>query len=76
LPSLSDLKRDENRNIINEGCQYYIDFSSPASQYTQKIAKYGFILPSGFDTTNATEDGTTGITLSAKYRGKRYGFSQ
>lgn len=76
LTDLSTLKRDEDRNIKNKDCQYYIEFDNPEEIYKKEIAKYGFYLPSGFDITTTTESGVNNITISTLYRGKRYGFSQ
>ena len=78
VSDLTSLERDENRYIKNNNnCQYYIDYDDPNSKYNVSIASLGLFLPEGFNTTTVDEDGHGyGVTLSSKYRGKRYGFSQ
>ena len=66
---------DENRNIIIQNCQYYIDFSHP----TDYIEKDGFFLPENFDVSHRLveeNENTYDTTISNWYRGKRFGFSQ
>ena len=70
------IKKDENRFIINENCQYYYDVGAEA-KYTVENTAYNFYLPDGFKTTTVTEfAGANGVTVSGEYRGRRYGFSQ
>lgn len=76
VSDLSSLQRDENRNIINKDCQYYIDFNNPERQYSVKNETYNFYLPTGFNTTTIIENNVGSVTLSSLYRGKRYGFAQ
>lgn len=77
VPNLANLKKDEDRYIKNDSCQYYIDFSNPETDYglydPNGLKLY---LPSGFTTTTVSENNVGVVTLSALYRGKRYGFSQ
>ena len=55
--------------------QYYIDFDNPEDDYTVKSSNY--VLPIGFATTTYLEyENGPATTLSSKYRGRRYGFSQ
>lgn len=77
VSDLANLERDENRYIKNDDCQYYIDYEDPNSNYDVTIASLGLFLPKGFKTATVDEDDYGyGVTLSSKYRGKRYGFSQ
>jgi hypothetical protein len=68
---------EELKNYISNETdyQYYIDFDNPEDDYTVKNSNY--TLPIGFATTTYLEyENGTATTLSAKYRGRRYGFSQ
>lgn len=85
ISDLVDLERDENRYIKNNDCQYYIDYDNPDdnpddnldSDYVEFTGSLNLFLPKGFSTISVDEDGYGyGVTLSSKYRGRRYGFSQ
>jgi hypothetical protein len=68
---------EELKNYISNETdyQYYIDFDNPEEDYTVKSSNY--TLPIGFATTTYLEYGNgMATTLSSKYRGRRYGFSQ
>lgn len=70
------LTTDDNRIINNKDCQYYIDYPYPKN-FTI-IEGTNFVLPADFNTTSVIENLYTdsGVTLSSKFRGKRYGFTQ
>jgi hypothetical protein len=72
------LPRDSNRNILVKDCQYYIDFTDPNTVYSKTTdSLYDIYLPTGFTTTGAgLSSDTQDSTLSAWYRGERYGFAQ
>jgi hypothetical protein len=68
---------EEIKNYISNEIdyQYYIDFDNPEDDYVVKSSNY--TLPIGFTTTAYVEyENSTATTLSSKYRGRRYGFSQ
>lgn len=68
---------EELKNYISNETdyQYYIDFDNPEDDYIVKNDNY--TLPIGFATTTYVEyENGTATTLSSKYRGRRYGFSQ
>jgi hypothetical protein len=73
---IDNLPLEENIYISNtEDRQYYIDFDEPEKDYTVKMGNYE--LPKGFLTTTVVEDENGSfVTLSAKYRGRRYSFAQ
>ena len=70
-----DTEEELSNYISNEvDYQYYIDFDNPENDYTVQSSNY--TLPIGFNTTTCEEYEGTATTLSSKYRGRRYGFSQ
>lgn len=67
---------DEDGVIIEENCQYYIEYLN-ASSYLAPDETYGFSLPDGFSIiskNSSTEN--TDTTISSWYKGARYNFSQ
>ena len=68
----NNVQLDQDNNISNANCQYYIDIPSPQTGY---ISSGDFYLPDGFqvEVKTRTESDTT---ISAWYKAKRYGFSQ
>lgn len=72
LDDLDKIKRNSNRIIINEDCQYYID--NPTYNISDT---YGMIVPTGLKSYLKVEEKDYAATLiSALYRGRRYGFHQ
>lgn len=67
----------ENRLLTNKDCQYFIDLPTGSEYPTQADNEYGFYLPSSsnwsFHYIHTPKDDTT---VSNKYRGGRYGYSQ
>lgn len=67
---------DEDGVIIEENCQYYIEYLNTSS-YLAPDVTYGFSLPDGFSLilkNSAVEN--TDTTISSWYKGARYNFSQ
>ena len=67
---------DEDGVIIEENCQYYIEYLN-ASSYLAPDETYGFSLPDGFSIIlkNSSVENTD-TTISSWYKGARYNFSQ
>ena len=75
VEDVNNITIDESRIITNKDCQYYIDFANPNDSYVPAegfAEDCGFYLPQGVNTTTSED----GVFISAKYRGRRYGFSQ
>lgn len=67
---------DEDGVIIEENCQYYIEYLNTSS-YLAPDVTYGFSLPDGFSIIlkNPSVENTD-TTISSWYKGARYNFSQ
>lgn len=63
---------DQDNNIINKDCQYYVDIPSPEVAYE---SAGDFYLPRGLQIKVQT-DKLADTTISTWYKAKRYGFSQ
>lgn len=72
---LDKIPRDENRNILIEDCQYFVEFEP--SEYLDAEPNYGFFMPNSIavllkgDSLDIGKDST----ISSQYRGRRYVFS-
>ena len=71
------LARNKNRVIIEKDCQYYIDFNTPESDYSnQGDAKYNLFLPNNFSIVEMSGSDGSDTTISTWYRGNRYSYAQ
>lgn len=67
---------DEDGVIIEENCQYYIEYLN-ASSYLAPDETYGFSLPEEFSIIlKSSSVENTDTTISSWYKGARYNFSQ
>lgn len=68
----SSFTTDEKRNVIEKKCQYYFDL--PADWEKIKVGDYW--IPQGKNISGTLINGFDVVSVSQKYRGKRYVFSQ
>jgi hypothetical protein len=71
------VKVDTNRKILNQDCQYYLKLNP--TEYINTDLDYGFVLPTGFNLVAKnyeSDNPSSDSTISTRYRGGRYGFSQ